>query len=66
MPRKKKIKDQPDLVKDEGSKAIINTNVDAYSARRAQISLNRTKNSEIETMKKDIAEIKELLKGLSK
>lgn len=66
MPRKKKIKDQPDLVKDEGSKAIINTNVDAYAARRTQISLNRTKNSEIETMKKDIAEIKELLKGLSK
>jgi len=65
MPRKK-IKENPDLVKDEASKAVINTNIDAYAARRTQIAITKGKESEFEKMKQDIAEIKKLLKGLSK
>jgi hypothetical protein len=65
MPRKK-IKENPDLVKDEATKAVINTNVDAYAARRTQMAIAKGKESEFEKMKQDIAEIKKLLKGLSK
>ena len=64
MPRTKKIKDNPDLVKDTVTQAVINTNSNAIHARRNQIALNKAKEDEILTMKADIAEIKSLLKKL--
>lgn len=64
MPRTKKIKDNPDLVKDTVTQAVINTNSNAIHARRNQIALNKAKEDEIQTMKADIAEIKSLLKKL--
>lgn len=66
MPRTKKIKDNPDLIKDITSQAVINTNRTAIQARRAQIANNKAKENELQMMKDDIAEIKSLIKQLGK
>jgi hypothetical protein len=58
------VKDNPDLVKDTVTQAVINTNSNAIHARRNQIALIKAKDDEIQTMKADIAEIKSLLKKL--
>jgi hypothetical protein len=69
MPRKKKIdeptvaivEDNPDLVRDLTTNAIINNSDRAYEARLNQIQ----KGNELENLKKDVAEIKELLKEIA-
>ena len=66
MPRTKKIKDNPDLIKDTSSQAVINTNRTAIQARRAQIANIKAKDDELQMMKDDIAEIKSLIKQLGK
>ena len=66
MPRIKKIKDNPDLIKDTTSQAVINTNRTAIQARRAQLAVNKEREQELQSMKDDIAEIKSLLKKLKK
>ncbi len=66
MPRTKKIKDNPDLIKDTTSQAVINTNRTAIQVRRAQIAHNKAKDEELNQMKNDIAELKSLLKSLGK
>ena len=68
MPRKKKethiqIEDNPDLVKDTASQAVINTNTSALMNRRAQMATMRSKDEEILSMKKDIEELKQVLKA---
>jgi L-cysteine desulfidase len=64
MPRIKKIKDNPDLIKDTTSQAVINTNRTAIQARRAQLAVNKEREQELQLIKDDIAEIKSLLKKL--
>ena len=66
MAKNKKINELPEYEKDTNTHAVINTNTTAFSNRRDQLAKLEQKNAEMETMKKDIAEIKELLKGLSK
>lgn len=66
MAGKKKVNELPDFEKDVTTNAVINTNTTAFSNRRDQLAKLEQKNTEMEMMKKDIAEIKELLKGLSK
>lgn len=66
MASKKKVNELPDFEKDITTHAVINTNTTAFSNRRDQLAKLEQKNAELEQMKKDIAEIKELLKGLSK
>ena len=61
---KTKVKENPDLVKDTATQAVINTNTSAFSARRDQLDKLKAKNSEIETMKADIEELKKLIKKL--
>jgi len=61
---KTKVKENPDLVKDTTTQAVINTNTSAFSARRDQLDKLKAKNSEIETMKADIEELKKLIKKL--
>ena len=61
---KTKVKENPDLVKDTVTQAVINTNTSAFSARRDQLDKLKAKNSEIETMKADIEELKKLIKKL--
>ncbi len=67
MPRgKKKIQELPDFEKDEVSQAVINTNTNAFINRRQQLSKSKQNEERINKMESDIAEIKKLLKGLSK
>ena len=76
MARKKKeeitiVEDNPSLVRDTTSNAIINTNNDAFSQRRAQLAYIKLKSevdeqqrSDIDALKKDVQDIKNLLKEL--
>tara|TARA_B100001093_G_C26567027_1_gene901261 strand:+ start:499 stop:726 length:228 start_codon:yes stop_codon:yes gene_type:complete len=72
MPRKKQVEilevhDQPDLVRDTSSNAIININESAYQARLAQIEkskLDAQQSEKINSLEKDVEEIKNLLKQL--
>ena len=63
---KKRIKENPDLVKDTNSGAVINTNSNAFAKRRMQMLNQKNKEERFEQMEQDIAEIKKLIKGLSK
>lgn len=76
MARKKKeeiaiVEDNPSLVRDTTSNAIINTNNDAFSQRRAQLAyiklkgeIDEQQRSDIDALKKDVQDIKNLLKEL--
>ena len=73
MPRKKKVQveNNPDLVRDTSTNAIINTNSDAYQARRAQIAATKVKQEideqqrqDIDQLKTDMVEIKKMLEKL--
>lgn len=66
MAKKVKIKENKDLVKDTASGAIINTNSNAFAVRREQIAKVQAKDAKIEQLEKDVAELKKLIKGLSK
>ena len=66
MPRKKKVQDNPDLVKDTTSQAVINTNTSALLNRRAQISSMKSKDEELAQIKNDIKELQALVKKLGK
>ena len=63
---KVEILDQPDLVKDTTSQAVINTNSNALMNRRAQMRALQYKDQEIADIKKDIEELKKLVKKLGK
>lgn len=73
MPRKKKVQveNNPDLVRDTSTNAIINTNSDAYQARRAQIAavkaqkeIDEQQRQDIDQLKTDMVEIKKMLEKL--
>jgi len=64
MPSTKKIKDNPDLIKDTTSQAVINTNSNAIQTRRQQIAQLKSKDNELQHMKNDIAELQSLIKKL--
>tara|TARA_B100000927_G_scaffold291256_1_gene292581 strand:+ start:2501 stop:2704 length:204 start_codon:yes stop_codon:yes gene_type:complete len=66
MAKKKKIDSMPDFEKIESSQAVINTNTNAFANRREQLRRVKDDQKELQQMKQDIAEIKNLLKGLSK
>lgn len=63
---KKKVKENTDLVKDTSSQAVINTNSLAFSQRREQMAKLQEKDNRIEQLELDVAELKKLIKGLSK
>jgi len=76
LARKKKeiaaVEDNPGLIRDTASNAIINTNNDAFLQRRSQIAalklkgeLDKQQSLDIETLKKDMQDIKNLLKELA-
>ena len=63
-----KVEDNPDLVRDLTNQAIINTNSNAYDARLQQIAkvkLDEQQSADIEELKKDMTEIKKLLKKIA-
>ena len=76
MPRKKKVEepqiaqveDNPDLVRDLSNNAIINNNASAFKKRLQQIEkaeLDKQQSEDIVQLKKDVEEIKGLLKKLA-
>ena len=61
------VKDRPDLVKDDVTKAVLNTDataLDAYRRRREAQREVKTMCQEIDDIKNDIADIKSLLKEI--
>lgn len=73
MARKKKVKvvNNPDLVRDTSTNAIINTNSSAYEARRNQIAavkeqkkIDEQQRADIDLLKNDMIEIKKMLEKL--
>jgi|KNS5DCM_BmetaT_FD_contig_31_2002233_length_405_multi_1_in_0_out_0_2 hypothetical protein len=76
MPRKKKIEEpeivpvenNPDLVRDLSTNAIINTNNTAFENRLKQIEkseLDAKQSEDIVQLKKDVEEIKKLLEKIA-
>ena len=66
--KKVKIEGNNNLVRDMASGAIINTNKNAYEARLLRIEkakLDQQQSADIADLKKDMAEIKKLLKGMA-
>ena len=61
------VKDRPELVKDEETKAVLNTDtasLDAYRKRREAQREVKTMCDEIDDIKNDIADIKSLLREI--
>jgi hypothetical protein len=77
MPRKKinldqpeiaQVEDNPDLVRDLSTNAIINNSTSAFQNRLNQIEkaeLDKEQSKDIVQLKKDVEEIKELLKKIA-
>mgnify|MGYP001353098803 FL=1 len=53
-----KIKGKEHLVKDEYSKAVINTDKDAYTLYKRRKTIMQTKNDEIQQLKSEVSELK--------
>lgn len=66
MARKKSaiVKDNPDLIRDLSTNAIINTNRNAFETRKAQQHYAAEKQNEIQELKSEINEIKKILEKL--
>jgi hypothetical protein len=62
MTRLTKVKDHPHLYRDEDSGAILNYDTIGYNQRLKKIESEKSQKQELDNMKKDIEEIKELLK----
>jgi hypothetical protein len=63
-----KVENHPDLIRDLSTQAIINTNSGAYEERLeaiAKVKLDKQQSADIDTLKKDMAEIKKLIKNLA-
>lgn len=61
-----KVKDHPHLYRDESSGAIINYDTIGYNQRLKKIEKQKSDREELDEMKKDIEEIKSLLKDFLK
>tara|TARA_B100000073_G_C23310404_1_gene402430 strand:- start:259 stop:471 length:213 start_codon:yes stop_codon:yes gene_type:complete len=69
MARKKKealVENNPDLVKNLDTGAVINTNSSALYQRRLQMEIASKKDAEIESLRADVEELKQLVKKLGK
>ena len=55
---RKKVEGHNHLVKDEFSKAVINTDTDAYTLYKKRRTLMQTKNNEIQELKSEVTELK--------
>lgn len=53
-----KIKGKDHLIKDEFSKAVINTDRDAYTLYKRRKTIMQTKNNEIQQLKSEVSELK--------
>ena len=62
MTRLTKVKDNPHLYRDEDTGAILNYDTIGYNQRLKKIESQKNQKEELDNMKKDIEEIKSLLK----
>ena len=53
-----KIKGKDHLIKDEFSKAVINTDKDAYTLYKRRKTIMQSKNNEIQQLKSEVSELK--------
>jgi len=53
-----KIKGKDHLIKDEYSKAVINTDKDAYTLYKRRKTIMQTKNNEIQQLKSEVSQLK--------
>ena len=60
-----KIKGKEHLVKDEYSKAVINTDKDAYTMYKKRKVIMQAKNGEIEQLKLEMTELKMMMSQVS-
>ncbi len=61
---KKKIIENPDLVKDTNTGAVINTNTNAFAHRREQMRISQEKDAKLAQLESDVAELKKMIKKL--
>ena len=61
-----KVKDHPHLYRDENTGAIINYDTIGYNKRLNKIESQKSHKQELDKMKKDIEEIKDILKDFLK
>lgn len=61
---KVKVKDHENLVKDTETKAVLNTDLTSLEAYQAHRNKQRQKDGEIERLKEDVKEIKDILQLL--
>ena len=66
MKKLSKVKDHPHLYRDEDTGAILNYDTIGYNQRLKRIEKEKSQKEELDAMKKDIGEIKELLKEFLK
>ena len=59
-----KIEDNPNLIRDSYSKAIINTDVEAYEKYLLLKSKLKNDKKEIDSLKNEVSELKDLVKDL--
>jgi len=56
-----KIEDNPNLVRDKESNAVLNTDLNALQKYKMKRNLDRQRDNEISELKKEMSEIKSLL-----
>ena len=61
---RKKIIENPDLVKDTNTGAVINTNSNAFAQRREQMRILQEKDAKLAQLESDVAELKKMIKKL--
>lgn len=54
----KKVKGHDHLIKDEFSKAVINTDTEGYTLYKKRRTLMQVKNNEIQELKSEVSELK--------
>jgi len=59
-----KIKDEDNLIRDTDSNAVLNSSLSSLENYKARREMLRKKDNEIESLKEDVKEIKQLLKEL--
>ena len=64
MSKYSKVEGHVDLIRDETSSAIINTNVEQYRLVMKRREVMKAQRSEINTLKQEVTEIKFLLKEM--
>ena len=64
MSRHVKVEGHPDLVRDRNSGAIVNINSNAMTAARERKKLFNDRQKEIDEIKKDVSDIKNILMQL--